>query len=76
MRQLRHAVKRLCIECEVKKPGLLCQRVEWRYAVIAEPQETWPVSVQGEVLEVSRSGFYDDIARQEQPTINAEDVML
>lgn len=38
--------------------------MEWRYAFIAEPQETWPVSVQCEVLEVSRSGFYDDITRQ------------
>ena len=42
--------------------------------LIAESQETWPVSVQGEVLEVSRSGFYDDVSRQEQPTIHAEEV--
>ncbi|ETW92972.1 MAG: hypothetical protein ETSY2_52235, partial [Candidatus Entotheonella gemina] len=36
----------------------------------------WPVSVQCEVLEVSRSGFYDYVSRQAQVTIDAEDVTL
>jgi hypothetical protein len=47
-----------------------------RYAFIAKHQASWPVSVQGEVLEVSRSGFYDDMARQAHPAIDVEDVTL
>lgn len=47
-----------------------------RYAFIAAHQENWPVSVQCEVLEVSRSGFYDYVSRQAHPTIDAEAVTL
>jgi hypothetical protein len=37
---------------------------------------TWPISVQGEGLEVSRSGFYDYVSRQTPATIDAEAVVL
>ncbi len=47
-----------------------------RYAFIDEHQETWPVSVQCAALEVSRSGFYDYLSRQEGPKIDAEEITL
>ena len=47
-----------------------------RYAFIAEHQESWPVSVQCGVLEVSRSGFYDYVSRLAQPVVDAEEVTL
>lgn len=47
-----------------------------RYAFIADHQQTWPVSVQCEVLEVSRSGFYDYLARQSHPVIDVEETTL
>lgn len=47
-----------------------------RYAFIAAHHDLWPVSVQCAALEVSRSGFYDYVSRQEQPTIDAEEVTL
>jgi hypothetical protein len=50
-----------------KSPGLLCQRVEVRYALMVQHLETWPVSVRCEVLEVSRSGCY--AYRQGQATM-------
>ena len=41
-----------------KSPGLLGQRVDVRYAFIMQHQETWPMAVWCEVLDVSRRGFY------------------
>ena len=53
-------------------PGLLCQRVERRYACMAEHQGTWPVSGRGEVLEVSRRGFDAYLPRQATTEVDAE----
>ena len=47
-----------------------------RYALIADHQQTWPVSAQCAALEVSRSGFYDYLCRRIQPVIDAEEVTL
>jgi putative transposase len=47
-----------------------------RHAFIAAHQGQWPISVLCEVLEVSRSGFYDYQSRQAHPTIDAEEVAL
>lgn len=47
-----------------KSPGLLCQRIELRSALISEHQQTWPVTVLCAVLPVSRSGFYAYSQRQ------------
>jgi transposase InsO family protein len=44
--------------------------------LIAAYQGQWPVSVLCEVLEVSRSGFYDYQSRQAHPTLDAEAVAL
>jgi hypothetical protein len=41
-----------------KSPGLLCQRVDVRDAFSVQPQETWPLAVWCEALEVSRRGLY------------------
>jgi HTH-like domain len=50
-----------------KSHALLCHRGEWRYACIADHQQTWPGVVLGEVLGVGRSGFDDDQGRQRAP---------
>ena len=47
-----------------------------RYAFINENRQRWPICVQCEVLQVSRSGFYDYVSRQTQPVINAPEVTL
>jgi hypothetical protein len=57
-------------------PGLLCQRVELRYAFIAEHQPTWPVAVLCEVREVSRSGLYAYRPRHARVEIAAKAVVL
>ena len=59
-----------------KSSGLLCQRVERRDACIAEHQGLWPVSRRGEVLEVYRRGFYDDLSRPAGAEIDAEAIAL
>ena len=38
-----------------------------RYAFIMQHQETWPIAVLCEVLDVSRSGFYAYAHRQAAP---------
>jgi transposase InsO family protein len=43
---------------------------------MADHQAPWPVAVQCEVLEVSRSGLYDSVARHTQATIDAEEITL
>jgi putative transposase len=43
---------------------------------MAEHQDVWPVSVLCEVLDVSRSGFYDYLLRHAQPSVDAEQVAL
>jgi len=40
---------------------------------MAEPQETWPVAVLGDVFEVSRSGFYASLHRQAASPIAREE---
>jgi putative transposase len=47
-----------------------------RYAFIAEHQDIWPVSVLCEVLDVSRSGFYEYLQRHAQVSGDAEEVVL
>ena len=47
-----------------------------RHAFIAAHQDQWPISILCEVLEVSRSGFYEYQARQATPKIDAEEVAL
>jgi putative transposase len=47
-----------------------------RYALIAEHQHTWPVSVLCAVLEVSRSGFYAYRPRYARAEIDAEEVVV
>jgi hypothetical protein len=59
-----------------KSPGLLCQRVELRYACIAEHQDLWPVAVLCEGLDVSRSGFYEYLLRHAKASGDAEEVAL
>ena len=62
---------------DFKKSGsLLCQRVELRYAFMAEHQARWPVSVMGEVMQVSRSGFYAYVQRQASTDGGAEEAAL
>jgi putative transposase len=47
-----------------------------RYAFIAEHQDMWPVSVLCEVLDVSRSGFYEFLPRHAKASVDAEEVAL
>jgi transposase InsO family protein len=47
-----------------------------RYAFIAEHQDMWPVSVLCEVLDVSRSGFYEYLPRHAKGSVDAEEVAL
>ena len=47
-----------------------------RYAFIAEHQDIWPVSVLCEVLDVSRSGFYEYLPRHAKASVDAEEVAL
>ena len=47
-----------------------------RYAFIAEHQDIWPVSVLCEVLDVSRSGFYEYLPRHAKGSVDAEEVAL
>jgi putative transposase len=47
-----------------------------RYAFIAEHQDIWPVSVLCEVLDVSRSGFYEYLPRHAKVSVDAEEVAL
>ena len=78
LQRLREDNKRLRMERDIlkKSPGLLCQRVELRYAFIAEHQDMWPVSVLCEVLDVSRSGFYEYLLRHTKASVDAEEVAL
>ena len=55
-----------------KSDGLLCHRVEWQSAFIADHQRTWPVGGLGDVWRGSRSGFYDDQRRQAAPALLAQ----
>ena len=50
-----------------KSPGLLCQRIELRYAFISEHQQMWPVTVLCAVLPVSRSGFLRTVSDKPPP---------
>jgi len=59
-----------------KSPGLLCQRVEVRDAFIVQHQETWPLAVWCEVLEVSRGGVYAYAQRQVAPRMDRDEVVL
>ena len=59
-----------------RAPSAGGRRGELRYAFIAEQQGQWPVSILCEMLEVSRSGFYDYPSRQAHPTIDAEEIAL
>jgi putative transposase len=43
---------------------------------MAQQQDTWPVAVLCEVLEVSRSGFYAYVQRQAAPRIDRDEVAL
>ena len=43
---------------------------------MAQQQDTWPVAVLWEVLEVSRSGFYAYVQRQAAPRIDRDEVAL
>jgi len=43
---------------------------------MAQHQARWPVSVMGEVLQVSRSGFYAYVQRHASAGIGAEEVAL
>jgi putative transposase len=47
-----------------------------RYAFIVQHQETWPLAVLCEVLEVSRSGFYAYAQRQAAPRMDRDEVAL
>jgi putative transposase len=47
-----------------------------RYAFIAEHQDMWPVSGLCEVLDVSRSGFYEYLQRHAQASGDAEEAAL
>jgi putative transposase len=47
-----------------KRPGLLCQRIELRYACMSEPHQTWPVTGLCAVWPGSRRGFYASSQRQ------------
>ena len=44
--------------------------------MIAEPQDSWPVSVLCEVLDVSRRGLYESLPRQAKGSVEAEEVAL
>jgi hypothetical protein len=47
-----------------------------RDACVAAHQPGWPVTVLCEVLEVGRSGFYDDQTRQAAPALSPEEIDL
>ena len=47
-----------------------------RYAFILQHQETWPIAVLCEVLDVSRSGFYAYAHQQAAPQIDRDEVAL
>jgi len=47
-----------------------------RYAFILQHQETWPIAVLCEVLDVSRSGFYAYAHQQAAPRIDRDEVAL
>jgi putative transposase len=47
-----------------------------KYAFIAEHQQSWPVVVLCDVLEVGRSGFYDYHRRQAAPALSGEEMAL
>jgi transposase-like protein len=78
LHRLREENKRLRLEREIlKKSGSLrCQRVELRYAFMAQHQAQWPVSVMCEVMQVSRSGFYAYVQRQASTDGGAEEAAL
>jgi putative transposase len=59
----KHAAAEGTRHCK-KRPGLLCQRLEWRSALISAPQPTWPVTVLCAVWQVRRRGFYAYSQRQ------------
>jgi putative transposase len=44
--------------------------------LIVQHQETWPLAVLGEVLEVSRSGLYASAQRQAAPRRDRDEVAL
>jgi hypothetical protein len=43
---------------------------------MAEHQDMWPVSALCEVLDVSRSGFYEYLPRHAKASVDAEEVAL
>ena len=47
-----------------------------KYAFIAEHQQSWPVVVLCDVLEVGRSGFYDYQRRQAAPALSGAEIAL
>ena len=47
-----------------------------RYAFITQSQQTWPVAVLCDVLQVSRSGFYAYVQRRATPRIAGDEVAL
>jgi hypothetical protein len=59
-----------------KSPGLLCQRVDVRDALIVQHQETWPLAVWCEVWEVRRRGFDADAQRHAAPRRDRDEVAL
>jgi hypothetical protein len=59
-----------------KSDGLLCHRVEWQSAFIADHQRTWPIGGLSDVWRGSRSGFYDDQRRQAAPALRLAEIAL
>jgi hypothetical protein len=60
----------------IYRPSFFRQRVELKYAFMAENPQHWPVAVVCEVLEVSRSGFYAYQRRQAVPAHRGEEIDL
>ncbi len=61
IRKLKAQVKRLADgERYIKKSdGILCSRNEVKYSFITQHKNTYPISLQCQVLGVSRSGYYN-----------------
>jgi len=71
-RRLREENVRLRMEREIlkKSDGLLREGVEMRYRFIDDHRDCWPVAIQCDVLDVSRSGYYS--WRRRGPSLTAQ----
>ncbi|QYZ65427.1 MAG: IS3 family transposase [Gammaproteobacteria bacterium (ex Lamellibrachia satsuma)] len=60
IRKLKAQVKRLEMEKEILKKGngILCSRNEVKYSFITQHKNAYPISLQCQVLGVSRNGYY------------------